>query len=286
MPQSSFVTVSRPWRAHLANPDLKPAGLLYGVALVLGFLGIKLPFASAELSPLTQWMLFLSLGVLSHWSAFSHAVYTDRSPNRSAERRARFRRRSPAPILASAPSLRPRLASRRRGRCSSSRRASCGARRRFISPTWCATRTSPSTSRADLLVGRPHPAHASHCAAIELTGPQSGSKWIASQIVGGSSRVHVTRCRQWAGSTIQSPSSSARSSASPSIRSLAAPATTSTNSSRSWSYHSPSGVVWPVETMRSTRSPERSRAHRTFPRRAAGWAGSATDFPEPGKARP
>jgi hypothetical protein len=52
--------------------------LCYGVALVLGFLGIKLPFASAELSPLIQWMLFLALGLLSLWSAFSHAVYTDR----------------------------------------------------------------------------------------------------------------------------------------------------------------------------------------------------------------
>jgi Family of unknown function (DUF6790) len=52
--------------------------LCYGVAFVLGFLGVKLPFASAELSPLIQWMLFLALGLLSLWSAFSHAVYTDR----------------------------------------------------------------------------------------------------------------------------------------------------------------------------------------------------------------
>jgi hypothetical protein len=52
--------------------------LCYGVALVLGFLGIELPFASTELSPLIQWMLFLALGLLSLWSAFSHAVYTDR----------------------------------------------------------------------------------------------------------------------------------------------------------------------------------------------------------------
>jgi hypothetical protein len=44
--------------------------LCYGVALVLGFLGIELPFASAELSPLIQWMLFLALGLLSLWSAF------------------------------------------------------------------------------------------------------------------------------------------------------------------------------------------------------------------------
>jgi hypothetical protein len=50
----------------------------YAVALVLGFLGINLPFASVELSPLIQWMLFLALGLLSLWSAFSHAIYTDR----------------------------------------------------------------------------------------------------------------------------------------------------------------------------------------------------------------
>jgi hypothetical protein len=54
------------------------AGLLilcYGAALVLGFLGVKLPFGSAELSPLVQRLLFLSLGFVSLRSAFSHAVY-------------------------------------------------------------------------------------------------------------------------------------------------------------------------------------------------------------------
>jgi hypothetical protein len=49
----------------------------YGVAVVLGFLGIELPFASTELSPLIQWTLFLALGLLSLWSAFFHAVYAD-----------------------------------------------------------------------------------------------------------------------------------------------------------------------------------------------------------------
>lgn len=52
--------------------------LCYGIALVLGFSRIGLPFASAELSPLVQWLLFLALGLLSLWSAFSHAVFTDR----------------------------------------------------------------------------------------------------------------------------------------------------------------------------------------------------------------
>jgi hypothetical protein len=34
-------------------------------------------FGSAELSPLVQWLLFLSLGLVSLWSALSHAVFTD-----------------------------------------------------------------------------------------------------------------------------------------------------------------------------------------------------------------
>ena len=70
---------------------------------------------------------------------------------------------------------------------------------------------------------------------------------MASQTVDGSDRVQVTRCRQWAGSRIQSPSPSSRSVASPSMRSFAAPETTRTHSSVSCSYHWPSGVVCPVE---------------------------------------
>lgn len=51
---------------------------LYAIALVLGLFGVDLPFASAELSPLAQWMLFLSLGLQSLWAALSHAVFTER----------------------------------------------------------------------------------------------------------------------------------------------------------------------------------------------------------------
>lgn len=51
---------------------------LYLLSLALGLLGIDLAFASAELSPLAQWMLFLSLGFQSLWAAFAHAVYTER----------------------------------------------------------------------------------------------------------------------------------------------------------------------------------------------------------------
>jgi hypothetical protein len=49
--------------------------LSYGAALVLGLLGVELPFASAELSPLVQWLLFLSLGLVSLWSAFSRGSH-------------------------------------------------------------------------------------------------------------------------------------------------------------------------------------------------------------------
>lgn len=52
--------------------------VLYIAALGLGIVGISLPFASGALSPLAQWMLVLSLGVQSLWSAFCHAFMTER----------------------------------------------------------------------------------------------------------------------------------------------------------------------------------------------------------------
>ena len=55
--------------------------LCYGAALIFGFLNVTLPFGSAELSPLIQWMLFLGLGIPSLWAALSHAVFTDRVAN-------------------------------------------------------------------------------------------------------------------------------------------------------------------------------------------------------------
>ncbi len=54
-----------------------PIGL-YVVALLLGLIGIPLPFASAELSPLAQWMIVLSLAAQSLWAAFCHAFLTER----------------------------------------------------------------------------------------------------------------------------------------------------------------------------------------------------------------
>jgi hypothetical protein len=51
---------------------------LYAVALALGLLRVNLPFGSAELAPLAQWMLFLSLAVQSLWAAFGHLVWTER----------------------------------------------------------------------------------------------------------------------------------------------------------------------------------------------------------------
>jgi hypothetical protein len=52
--------------------------ILYAAALVLGLLDVNFPFANSELRPLAQWMLFLSLGLTSLWSASGHALLTDR----------------------------------------------------------------------------------------------------------------------------------------------------------------------------------------------------------------
>jgi hypothetical protein len=51
---------------------------LYSGALVLGLLGVELPFASTELRPLAQWMLFLSLALQSLWAAYGHIFVTER----------------------------------------------------------------------------------------------------------------------------------------------------------------------------------------------------------------
>jgi len=52
--------------------------LCYCVALVLGFLDVRQPLGSADLTPLLQWMLSLGLGVPSLWAALSHAVFSER----------------------------------------------------------------------------------------------------------------------------------------------------------------------------------------------------------------
>ena len=51
---------------------------LYAGAAFLGLLGVELPFASAELQPLAQWMLFLSLACQSLWAGYAHIFYTER----------------------------------------------------------------------------------------------------------------------------------------------------------------------------------------------------------------
>jgi hypothetical protein len=52
--------------------------IFYGIALVLGVAGVQLPFASPELSPLAQWVLAFSLGLISVWAGASHLAFTDR----------------------------------------------------------------------------------------------------------------------------------------------------------------------------------------------------------------
>jgi Family of unknown function (DUF6790) len=51
---------------------------LYAIALLLGLLGIELPFADAGLRPLAQWMLFVSLGLQSLWAASGHTFHSER----------------------------------------------------------------------------------------------------------------------------------------------------------------------------------------------------------------
>ena len=52
--------------------------ILYVVALILGFLGDRLPGGAGDLGPLGQWVLFLALGLTSLWSANAHAFATER----------------------------------------------------------------------------------------------------------------------------------------------------------------------------------------------------------------
>lgn len=50
---------------------------LYAIALLLGLTGVELPFGDSGLSPLAQWMLFLSLGLQSLWAGFAHLAFSD-----------------------------------------------------------------------------------------------------------------------------------------------------------------------------------------------------------------
>ena len=45
---------------------------LYALALAMGIVGVDFPGGSAELGPLAQWMLIVSLGLNSLWAAFGH----------------------------------------------------------------------------------------------------------------------------------------------------------------------------------------------------------------------
>ena len=46
--------------------------VLYVIALTLGVAGIAVPGGGADLAPLAQWMLLVSLGLHSLWAAFGH----------------------------------------------------------------------------------------------------------------------------------------------------------------------------------------------------------------------
>ncbi|WP_158968033.1 DUF6790 family protein [Chachezhania sediminis] len=51
--------------------------ILYLLAIVLGLLGVPMPLAADTLSPLTAWMLAVSLGLSSLWSAFGHLTASE-----------------------------------------------------------------------------------------------------------------------------------------------------------------------------------------------------------------
>jgi hypothetical protein len=46
--------------------------LLYVIALLLGLTGVTVPGAAANLTPLAQWMLLVSLGLMSLWAFVGH----------------------------------------------------------------------------------------------------------------------------------------------------------------------------------------------------------------------
>jgi hypothetical protein len=77
----------------------------------------------------------------------------------------------------------------------------------------------------------------------------------ANQIVCSSFDVHSTLCRRCAGIKTQSPCFMTRGAPSPSNKSPASPLSTVTYSVVAWSYHSPGGVQWPCDTMRSILNP-------------------------------
>lgn len=124
--------------------------VFYLVALLLGLLKVDLPFASADLSPLAQWMLFLSLAVQSLWAAFAHVFYTETVARSIGWEPSLFQHEIGGPISASVLALSlPRfLASPRPGRCSSWQQAFSGAPPPCMSPIWSAGRISPSTTPA------------------------------------------------------------------------------------------------------------------------------------------
>lgn len=51
--------------------------ILYAIALVLGLLELAVPFAAADLAPLAQWMLLVSLGLMSLWAFLGHVFVAE-----------------------------------------------------------------------------------------------------------------------------------------------------------------------------------------------------------------
>lgn len=51
--------------------------VFYLIALLLGSLGVRQPFGSADLGPTLQWMLTLGLGIPSLWAAVGHSLNSE-----------------------------------------------------------------------------------------------------------------------------------------------------------------------------------------------------------------
>ncbi|SMF45405.1 hypothetical protein SAMN06265365_115130 [Tistlia consotensis] len=51
--------------------------ILYAIALVLALLGVGVPAADPGLAPLAQWMLLVSLGLMSLWAFLGHVFVAE-----------------------------------------------------------------------------------------------------------------------------------------------------------------------------------------------------------------
>ena len=160
-----------------------------------------------------------------------------------------------------------RAPARRRRRASPARR--WRRRHRHARPA-CSPAPVPRCADRACRGYRPAAAHAWSGRSRTPAGQNS-----ASHRVGGSAQVASTRWRRRAGNSRLSPGvrHTVCGPSGISTVSRARPATTPPIRVRSWSYQKSGGLAWPVDTMRSTRSPGRS-SRRSMRSVASGPTGS------------